>query len=499
MWSSPALAADDASLGRSLQEQVCDRLDCRLSLYPLDVVREHLGPDQPRLLITGAAMAGDVPRVVELVREVRLRQWPVTAVVVSAKGLSNHPALTGLDRFLACRLNWPDETATLLDFVHFHHLLRRPGRGARGHPTDGGRSRAWQAGRRPHRDDNGPWPEEMEFLTSLCHGVERAQTDTRAHRRLLAETPSLAPLLEPLALAAAHDVTVLVTGETGTGKTHVARYIHEHSKRRSERLLVVPCGALSPALVDTEFFGHVKGAFTGADQAKIGKFEAAGAGTLLLDEIDTLGLEQQAKLLRVIETGEFEPVGSNETRRCQARVIAASNIDLAQAVQAGRFRQDLYYRLNVLSLYLPPLRERVQDIAALARGMALRFSTKFRKPLFRITPEAQAVLEEFAWPGNIRQLENVVQQAVLLSDGLELQPHHVLPMLRTANPPPTCAGGLFDKFRQQERTAIEQALIDCGQCRSRAARSLGISRATLYNKLKKYDLLRMADLSSPNA
>ena len=146
-------------------------------------------------------------------------------------------------------------------------------------------------------------------------------------------------------------------------------------------------------LVESDFFGHVKGAFTGADRAKIGKFEAAGNGTILLDEIDTLGLEQQAGLLRVIETGEFEPVGSNETQHCTARIIVASNWDLEEAVSAGKFRQDLYYRLNVMSFHLPPLRERVQDIAPLVRAMVARFNTKFRKELFDISPQAMDVLE----------------------------------------------------------------------------------------------------------
>src|SRR5206468_7734519 len=146
-------------------------------------------------------------------------------------------------------------------------------------------------------------------------------------------------------------------------------------------------------------------------------FAAVGEGTLLLDEIDTLGLEQQATLLRVIETGEFEPVGSNETQRCHARLIVASNLDLEEAAARGRFRPDLYFRLNVMSFHLPPLRERVQDIAALARGMAARFNRKFQKDLFDISPEALAALESFPWPGNIRQLENAVQQAVLVSAG----------------------------------------------------------------------------------
>ena len=161
----------------------------------------------------------------------------------------------------------------------------------------------------------------------------------------------------------------------------------------------MPCGALPANLVESAFFGHVKGAFTGADRAKVGKFEAAGDGTILLDEIDTLGLEQQAGLLRVIETGEFEPVGSNETQHCTARIIVASNWDLEEAVQQGKFRQDLYYRLNVMSFHLPPLRERVQDIAPLVRGMAARFNTKFRKDLFDVSPQALDALETLPLAG----------------------------------------------------------------------------------------------------
>jgi DNA-binding NtrC family response regulator len=314
-------------------------------------------------------------------------------------------------------------------------------------------------------------------------------------RQLLAQTPSLVGLAEPLALAVSHDVTVLLTGETGTGKTHLARLIHENSARKGRRLLVVPCGALSPSLVESEFFGHAKGAFTGADQAKIGKFEAVGEGTLLLDEIDTLSLEQQAKLLRVIETGEFEPVGSNETRICRARIIAASNINLEEAVAQGKFRQDLYYRLNVLTFYLLPLRERVRDIACLARGMASRFGDRFHKGLFGISSEAEAVLEGFPWPGNIRQLENVMQQAVLMSTGPELLLQHLPALLREmtvvsagAKPAAEEGQGLVGDRDRHERTIIERALVEAGNCRTRAARALQISRVTLYNKMKKYGI-----------
>jgi DNA-binding NtrC family response regulator len=323
--------------------------------------------------------------------------------------------------------------------------------------------------------------------------------------QLTQETPSLAPLAPQLALASAHDVTVLLTGETGTGKTHLARLLHAHSPRRSQRLLVVPCGALAPNLLLSEFFGHVKGAFTGADQSKVGKFEAASGGTLLLDEIDALSLEAQAALLRVIETGEFEPVGGNEIRHCRARLIAGSNWDLEKAVAKGKFRQDLYYRLNVMAFYLPPLRERPRDIEALARGMVARFADKFHKPLTKISPAVLEALQEYSWPGNIRQLENVLQHAVLISSGSELRPEHLpepirplevrSPLAVMNQDAPTLA--LAESRGESERQLIERALTEAGHSRSRAAHVLGISRVTLYKKMKKYGLMESPNSCGP--
>src|SRR5262245_52039277 len=331
-----------------------------------------------------------------------------------------------------------------------------PGRGGRGrtlaHRLQAGRGRRTVARCRPKAGTaSGGWggdfemssmrlglstDHEFDHLAAAPPGGSRGASARGAALagELLRLTPALAPLAAPVALAAAHEVTVLLIGETGTGKTHLARLIHQHSARSAQRLLVVPCGALAPSLAESELFGHAKGAFTGAEQAKFGKFEAAGSGTILLDEVDALGLEQQAKLLRVLETGEFEPVGSNDTRRCKARVIAASNVDLERAVEQGAFRQDLFYRLNVLALYLPPLRERSGDVACLARDMAARFGRGFGRGPLAVGAEALALLEGFGWPGNVRQLENVVQQAVLLSDGPELLPRHLPALLREGRP-----------------------------------------------------------------
>ena len=329
-------------------------------------------------------------------------------------------------------------------------------------------------------------------------GLDEEPLEDLLTRKLLAQTPSLLPLVERIALAANHDVTVLLNGETGTGKTFLARLVHDHSPRKLHRFLAVPCGAIAANLIESEFFGHVKGAFTGADRVKIGKFAAVGDGTLLLDEIDTLGLEQQSTLLRVIETGEFEPVGSVETQQCTARLIVASNINLEQAVARGKFRPDLYFRLNVMSFHMPPLRERVQDIAPLARGMAARFNRKFQKQLFDISPEAMAALESFPWPGNIRQLENVMQHSVLVSTGAEVLLQHLPQPVQdhaaAASQPANGNGNgheatLHHQRDVIERNVIQRTLANHGYSRARAADALGISRVTLYKKMKKYGLM----------
>ena len=449
--SRVALAAANRFLTSDIESYLKEHCGLTAFTDSFQGVREVVDQNTDGLLLLGVANDADLVEATHLLQELNLQKIPVLAIIVDS-----HPdelKVESIARFAARRVRWPVEAIAL------QGLVREVGRGP------------------------------------LFQRVAGDSLEDLLGRRILAQTPSLVPLVDRIALAATHDVTVLLTGETGSGKTFLARLMHEHSPRKDHRFMAIPCGAITANLIESEFFGHVRGAFTGADRPKIGKFAAVGAGTLLLDEIDTLALEQQATLLRVIETGEFEPVGGNDTQKCAARLIVASNLDLEVAAAKGRFRADLYFRLNVMSFHLPPLRERVQDIAFLARGMAARFNRKFNKDLFDIHPEAIASLEAYAWPGNLRQLENVVQHAVLVSSGPQLLPAH-LPAVVQDQPvqSTTAIAGDGDSLHHQrdltERSVIQRALVTNGYSRTRAADSLGISRVTLYKKMKKYGLMK---------
>lgn len=316
--------------------------------------------------------------------------------------------------------------------------------------------------------------------------------------------PEMAELLDDVAIMAGHDVTLLLVGETGTGKTTLARLIHELSPRQEEHLLTIACGAIPPDLIETELFGHVKGAFTSADRSKIGKFEAARRGTLLLDEIDGLSPTQQVKLLRVIESGEFEPVGSNDTRMFEARLIVASNVDLRQLMERNEFRADLYYRLNVLEFHLPALRDRPRDIVPLALGFVEELCQAHGVCIRRVHPDFLACLKNYDWPGNIRELKNYVRRAVLFCRTGELTPKdlapHFLESLRRrsdAREPDLAAdpnAPLNDRIAASEKAMLEEALRRHNNNRTATAKALGLSRVGLYKKMRKHGMIeRHAD------
>jgi DNA-binding NtrC family response regulator len=286
--------------------------------------------------------------------------------------------------------------------------------------------------------------------------------------------------------------TVLITGESGTGKSLVARAIHRRSSRRNKPFVEVACGALPETLLESELFGHVAGSFTGATGDKLGKFMQADTGTIFLDEISTASPGMQVKLLRVLQELEFEQVGGTKTFHVDARVILATNEDLTEAVTAGRFRQDLYYRVNVINIELPPLRERISDIPLLARHFLEQVCEESGRKVSGFSDDAVATLQRYRWPGNVRELQNVVERAVLLGKGNCIVPDDFPPTLSSSAPPmmssPTAAGSLKLALANPERQIILDMLERHHWNRHATAEALGINRTTLYKKMKRLGL-----------
>ncbi len=280
------------------------------------------------------------------------------------------------------------------------------------------------------------------------------------------------------------DSSVLITGESGTGKELVARAIHLNSPRRNGPFVALNCSAFAESLIESELFGHEKGAFTGAVRTKGGKFELAQDGTLFLDEIGDISPAVQTKLLRVLETRQFERVGGNRSIRMNVRLIAATNKVLHDEISAGRFREDLFYRINVINIHLPPLRERMDDFPLLVSHFISKFNDRFGKMILRFSPEAYDVLAGYDWPGNVRELENVVEHAFVLSGGDVIQPECLPERIRTASAGRPTAKPV-SALKDAEREAIMNVLMRNGGSRIKAAGELGINPSTLWRKMKK--------------
>jgi DNA-binding NtrC family response regulator len=342
-----------------------------------------------------------------------------------------------------------------------------------------------------------PW-DNARLLTILNTQIELGQALRKGQRleaenqllrdedrpKLIAESPAMLPVLQVIERVGPSDANVLILGENGTGKGLVAQALHAVSRRSSKPLVTVNIGGLSEGVFESELFGHVKGAFTDAKTDRVGRFELADGGTLFLDEIANVPLNQQPKLLRVLETSEFERVGSSKTRRVNVRILSATNADVNEEVSAGRFRQDLLFRLNTVEIRLPPLRERREDIPLLASHFLRQHSLRYRKRLSGFEEAALRILLEHPWPGNIRELDHAVERSVLMSQGDRIKADDLgLQSRRDAQP------RLEDmSLEEVECFLIKKALARYDGNVSRAAEALGLSRSALYRRLERYGL-----------
>ena len=342
-----------------------------------------------------------------------------------------------------------------------------------------------------------PW-ENARLLSVIRTQIELAQALKKGHRleaenellrgatgpEMIAESPAMLPVLQLINRVGPSDANVLITGENGTGKGLVARSLHAVSARADKPLLVVNMGGLSEGVFESELFGHVKGAFTDARSDRVGRFELADGGTLFLDEIANIPLHQQAKLLRVLETGEFEPVGSSRTLRANVRFLSATNADLRAEVDAGRFRQDLLFRLNTVEIHVPPLRERPEDILPLANFFLQQHARRYRKNLAGFQPAAAQLLREHPWPGNVRELDHAVERAALMAQNPQVEPADL--GLRGEG---DSAPRLEDmSLEDVERFLIRKMLARFDGNAKKAADALGLSRSAFYRRLEKYRL-----------
>ncbi len=341
-----------------------------------------------------------------------------------------------------------------------------------------------------------PWDNErlltvLRTQVALGRALQRARTLEAENRQLkgaggealIAESPVMQPVLETVERVASTDANVLITGESGCGKGLIARLIHDGSPRRERSLVTVNIGSLAETVFESEMFGHVKGAFTDAKNDRVGRFELADGGTLFLDEIANIPVAQQGRLLRVLEDGQFERLGSSRTQRVDVRVLAATNADIDGEIAAGRFRADLLYRLNTIHIHIPPLRERGDDIVLLAQRSLNAHAQHHRRPITQFSDAALSALRRYSWPGNVRELNHVVERAVLMARGTAIEPADL--RLMAASTPGERKAMTLDEV---ELDAIRAALARHDGNVIAAADELGMSRSALYRRMEKFGL-----------
>jgi DNA-binding NtrC family response regulator len=337
-------------------------------------------------------------------------------------------------------------------------------------------------------------------LRRVSETLKAAEKKLRAHQRavvrvapevlepfgIVAKSPQMSQVVDLARRVAKVDATVLITGDSGSGKERIARLVHEESTRHSGPFIAINCGAITESLFESELFGHVRGAFTGATQDRPGLFEAANRGTLLLDEVGDVSSAMQVKLLRALQEGEIRRVGENKSRKVDVRILAATNRDLAQGVSGGAFRQDLYYRLKVVELKFPSLRERREDILPLARVLLACAAVRMGRKISGISPSAADQLLRYGWPGNVRELENAMERAVALARGKRVELDDLPEEIRRAIPRPEATNGAVRPLDEIEKDYILAALEANEGNHTHTARQLGIGSATLYRRLKSY-------------
>src|SRR5713101_1267670 len=330
---------------------------------------------------------------------------------------------------------------------------------------------------------------EHQRLVTRLSSMTEPLTDLADRYGLIGSSPAMKEIFRVIDKVASSNATVLIQGETGTGKERVAEAIHRNSARRDAPFVRMNCASLPDNLLESELFGHEKGAFTGADQMRSGRFEMANDGTLFLDEVGNMSANTQAKVLRAIQNQEFERLGGSRTMKVDVRIIAATNVNLEVAIKEGRFREDLFYRLNVVNVVVPPLRERTEDILPLAEHFLRRFARELRRRLTSFSPEAVKRLQEYSWPGNVRELENSVERAVLMCEGETLKPVDLTLLDRehTVNMTPQLAADLLN-LEQLEKTALLEALRRSNWIQKEAAKLLGISSRVMNYKVHKHGI-----------